>query len=1046
MTDNSLLTEKHKQTFNHPPNYRANTQAAFFEMTRAAEAYFNTRRTPESQLAFLLAYSYCKTDGRIFDARLYPIEIIKAAIIRYRRLSRLQQQVGDKKITKLKVKLNELTQKHKPKIIELLGRKKCGTQEFRQLDYLAKELAAKQTGPELLFSTLVERCLDRNWLLPTYTQLTAIINSNYSAESERVLLLVGQNITKEDASEILEMSRKDGELGLNKLRSIEQSRKPKAFRESGKLLLNLKSVVNRYKPIIEAINLNDQAIAYHAHWVQSVGNRQIAQLQDWRDQFVRILSFIMYNYQERQDAMMVGFLSNIRSDRRKYLNLSRERFFQKNSQSMQAIKKSAEGQRSVFESAQEVRDVLVDESMVLSQRVQIAINQLDQLLEKEKPDALQRADLLDEIYQTPNTDKPMYKEMMADIKAIVDRYRKPLMALEFDVKNEVPQLFSAVIAFQNEREIGNKFLPAKKRKIWSELGENAYLLQMMLFEEIAKAIQSGKLSLLHTFNYKRLQRLFIPDSRWKDEKNTILKALNLYRFKDFKKFKRARSKALEKQFKSINSFLYHAENHDLHYTAKGRPSVKVRRKGEVSYPQTISDFLYDVIGTPVTEILQDVHDATGFFNEFTHSTNKHASRRVSTTTLRAAIIAQGSNLGAHSLYKRSRGVKETPLLDAIKFRLTPENLKAANDVLNKTIDNLALSKLFQVQEGLIHSSSDGQKWMVKDDSLIAQKSFKYFGQDSGLTRYMYVDDRNRVFSSRIFMPTKHDSTYVIDGLAQNVSEIPRVHSTDSHGVSEPVFACMSLMGVDFCPRIKDLKDKTLHSDKPSSYYKSMGYKIFPTSKVSWSDLESQWDEVLRMMASILSGHCLASQVFNRINSYSGDHPLYKALKVLGRIEKTNFILRYQGNSSLRDRIQKQLNLGEQSNRFAKAICWADSRELKGQTTSEFERAMACTQLIQNSVVLWNYMYVTKRLLDFKPDERADLVSKLASGQMMAWEHVNFTGIFHFTSRSMPSQGFNLSELTAVKFKTLGSPNPMSDWPDDLDEEVTLRDILPEYSY
>jgi TnpA family transposase len=256
---------------------------------------------------------------------------------------------------------------------------------------------------------------------------------------------------------------------------------------------------------------------------------------------------------------------------------------------------------------------------------------------------------------------------------------------------------------------------------------------------------------------------------------------------------------------------------------------------------------------------------------------------------------------------------------------------------------------------------------------------------------------------------------------------------------------MALMGVDFSPRIKDIKDRTLYGDKPSSHYRSMGYKIYPTCKISWSDVESQWDQILRMMASILSGHCLASQIFNRINSYSIDHPLYKALKALGRIEKTNFILRYQGNDSLRDRIQKQLNLGEQSNRFAKAICWADARELRGQTIQEFERATACTQLIQNCVILWNYMYVTKRLLAMDLESRNDIIQKLSSGQMMAWEHVNFTGIFHFSSRSMPSQQFDLNELSSAKFNTPEAPDSFSDWPDDLDEDVLQRDILPEFS-
>ena len=36
----------------------------------------------------------------------------------------------------------------------------------------------------------------------------------------------------------------------------------------------------------------------------------------------------------------------------------------------------------------------------------------------------------------------------------------------------------------------------------------------------------------------------------------------------------------------------------------------------------------------------------------------------------------------------------------------------------------------------------------------------------------------------------------------------------------------------------------------------------------------------------------ASQLFERLNSYSHQHPLYKALKEFGQIIETMFILRY----------------------------------------------------------------------------------------------------------------------------------------------------------
>jgi TnpA family transposase len=52
------------------------------------------------------------------------------------------------------------------------------------------------------------------------------------------------------------------------------------------------------------------------------------------------------------------------------------------------------------------------------------------------------------------------------------------------------------------------------------------------------------------------------------------------------------------------------------------------------------------------------------------------------------------------------------------------------------------------------------------------------------------------------------STYVIDGLMRNDVVKSDIHSTDTHGFSEAIFAVTHLLGVSFAPRIKNLKSRT----------------------------------------------------------------------------------------------------------------------------------------------------------------------------------------------------------------------------------------------
>jgi hypothetical protein len=51
----------------------------------------------------------------------------------------------------------------------------------------------------------------------------------------------------------------------------------------------------------------------------------------------------------------------------------------------------------------------------------------------------------------------------------------------------------------------------------------------------------------------------------------------------------------------------------------------------------------------------------------------------------------------------------------------------------------------------------------------------------------------------------------------------------------------------------------------------------------------QWDEILRLIATIKLKEVTASDLFRRLNSYSKQHALYQALKAFGRVSKSLFI-------------------------------------------------------------------------------------------------------------------------------------------------------------
>ncbi len=174
-------------------------------------------------------------------------------------------------------------------------------------------------------------------------------------------------------------------------------------------------------------------------------------------------------------------------------------------------------------------------------------------------------------------------------------------------------------------------------------------------------------------------------------------------------------------------------------------------------------------------------------------------------------------------------------------------------------------------------------------------------------------------------------------------------------------------------------------------------------------------DILRFMATIKLKHTSASQLFKRLSSYAKDHPLYKALKEFGRIIKSIFILTYFDDVEFRQRIEKQLNKVELSNRFSKAVFFANNQEFKEGTKEEQEISTACKVLIQNIIILWNYLYLSQLLANnANTEERINMIKSMKRGSLIAWKHINLQGEYDFTKHAANNNFFNIEQILALK--------------------------------
>ena len=594
--------------------------------------------------------------------------------------------------------------------------------------------------------------------------------------------------------------------------------------------------------------------------------------------------------------------------------------------------------------------------------------------------------------------------------------------IDFDNKTSNQKLFEAITYYK--QKAGNlgmnasmEFLESNERKIVvDEKGKlRVSLYKVLLFQEIAAAIKSGALNLSHSYKYKAFDDYLIPKDPWDAQLEEFLERSGLTDFADFSKIKPILEQTLKNQYRITNENINTGKNQHAKFDAKGNLIVSTPKVEKEPCGSVIDLFPLNRL-VPLYEVLSTINKITKFTDCFEHWQTKRNREKPHERTFFAGAIGYGCNLGIGKIAKISSNINHNELENTVNWYFSSDNLNAANNKILKLSDKLPLTKVFKRKDNLTHTSSDGKKYSIGVDSLNASYSFKYCGQDMGVTSYSFIDHRNLLFYSTVMSPAEREAPYVIDGLMHNDVVKSDIHSTDTHGYSEIIFGVTHLLGISFAPRIKNFKKQHIYAFQKEAELKTLGYRILPEGKIDIDLIAEHWNDILRFVATIKLKKVTASQLFHRLSSYSRQHPLYKALKQFGRIIKSIFLLKYIDDVELRQAIEKQLNKIESANKFDGAIYNANNQEIQQGTREEQLVAEGCKRLIENAIICWNYLYISQLINQSKTEsEKNTIINTLRNGSIVTWQHINLQGEYDFSDKSLKnSLEFRLPEILELE--------------------------------
>ncbi len=387
----------------------------------------------------------------------------------------------------------------------------------------------------------------------------------------------------------------------------------------------------------------------------------------------------------------------------------------------------------------------------------------------------------------------------------------------------------------------------------------------------------------------------------------------------------------------------------------------------------------------ITELLMDVDDWTGFSRHFTHL--KDGAEAKDRTLLLSAILGDAINLGLTKMAESSPGLTYAKLSWLQAWHIRDETYSAA---LAELVNHQYRHAFAAHWGDGTTSSSDGQRFRAGGRGESTGHVNPKYGSEPGRLFYTHISDQYAPFSTRVVNVGVRDSTYVLDGLLYHESDLRiEEHYTDTAGFTDHVFALMHLLGFRFAPRIRDLGETKLYVPQGVQAYPTLRPLIGGTLNIK--HVRAHWDDILRLASSIKQGTVTASLMLRKLGSYPRQNGLAVALRELGRIECTLFILDWLQSVELRRRVHAGLNKGEARNSLARAVFFNRLGEIRDRSFEQQRYRASGLNLVTAAIVLWNTVYLeraTQGLVEAGKPVDGELLQFLSP---LGWEHINLTG-------------------------------------------------------
>lgn len=410
--------------------------------------------------------------------------------------------------------------------------------------------------------------------------------------------------------------------------------------------------------------------------------------------------------------------------------------------------------------------------------------------------------------------------------------------------------------------------------------------------------------------------------------------------------------------KSIEVDAAYPTNSQFSLDEKGTPSV--HRMPAKTYSKNLKK-LEAVLrekmpARSVLEILGNVQHYTDFTRHFGPPSGNDTKLEKPVERYLLTTFCYGCNLGPSQLVKHLQQEVTAQQLAFANYRHIDNNrlLSARTDIINSYV-HFDLPKLWGDGSRV---AADGTKVELARNNLVSEYHIRYGGY--GGIRYHFVSDNYLALFTSFITCGVWEGSYILDVFSKNQSELqPDTVFSDTHGQALTIFGLAFLLGIKLHPRIRNFKDLIFYRPAKNSHYQHLD-QLF-TGVIDWELIERHVPDLLQVALSIRTGKILPSTLLRRLNNYSNKNKLYLAMRELGRVVRTIFLLRWLIDGEMRVEVSANTNKVEAYHNFAGWLSFGGEGLLNENDPEEQEKRNQYLDLVADTVIYQNVVDMSRVL-------------------------------------------------------------------------------------